>query len=188
MRGCIGWSQWACQLWVNSASSKLCAPSSYLNALILHTRGACFRCLVAQSCPTLCDPVDCSTPGFPVCHYLLEFAQTHVHWVNDAIQPSRPLSPLSPPAFNLFKHQKLFQWVGSSVLPMNMQGWFQNGVVCSMDGCRTASAGVPVLACTAPCLNPKLKLAYCQTSGRSAQNQRSKRETGHRGAGALSNW
>ena len=52
-------------------------------------------------CPTLCDAMDCSTPGFPVLHYLLEFAQTHVHWVSDAIQPSHPLSPLSPPAFNL---------------------------------------------------------------------------------------
>ena len=53
-------------------------------------------CSVAQSCPTLCDPMDCSMPGFPVVHYLPEFAQTHVHWVNDAIQPSRPLLSPSP--------------------------------------------------------------------------------------------
>ena len=56
---------------------------------------------VAQSCPTLCDPVDCSTPGFPVYHQLLEPTQTHVHYVGDAIQPSHPLSSPSPPAFNL---------------------------------------------------------------------------------------
>ena len=58
----------------------------------------------------LCDPTDCSTLGFPVHHQLLEFAQTHVHWVGDAVQPSHPLSP-SPPALNLSKHQGLFQWV-----------------------------------------------------------------------------
>ena len=56
---------------------------------------------VAQSCPILCDPMDCSTPGLPVFHCLLELAQTHVHQVNDAIQPSHPLSSPSPPAFNL---------------------------------------------------------------------------------------
>ena len=68
---------------------------------------------VVKSCPTLCDPMDCSTPGFPVLHYLLEFAQTHVHWVGDAIQWSGPLSSPSPPALNLSQHQGLFQWVGS---------------------------------------------------------------------------
>ena len=71
-------------------------------------------CSVAQSCPALCNPMDCSTPGFPVFHYLLEFAQTHVHWVGDAIQPSHPLSSPSPHAFNLSQHQGLFQWVSSS--------------------------------------------------------------------------
>ena len=55
----------------------------------------------------LCDPMDCSMPGFPVHHQLLEFTQTHVHWVNDAIQPSHPLSSPSPPAFNLSQHQGL---------------------------------------------------------------------------------
>ena len=65
-----------------------------------------------QSCLTLCDPTDCSMSGFPVHHQLLSLAQTHVHQVGDAIQPSHPLSP-SPLAFNLPQHQGLFQWVSS---------------------------------------------------------------------------
>ena len=69
---------------------------------------------VAQSCLTLWDPMDCSTPGFPVFHHLLELAQTHVHWVCDTIQPSCPLSSPSPPAFSLSQHQGLFSWVISS--------------------------------------------------------------------------
>ena len=69
---------------------------------------------VAQSCPTLCDPMDCSTPGLPVHHQLQEFTQTHVHWVGDAIQLSHPLSSPSPPTFNLSQHQGVFQWVSSS--------------------------------------------------------------------------
>jgi len=69
---------------------------------------------VAQSCPTLCDLMDCSMPGFPVRHQLLEPAQTHVHQVGDTIQPTHPLSSLSPPAFNFSQHQGLFQWVSSS--------------------------------------------------------------------------
>ena len=60
---------------------------------------------VTQSRPTLWDPMDCSTPGFPVHHQLPEFTQTHVHWVSDAIQPSHPLSSPSPPAFNLSQHR-----------------------------------------------------------------------------------
>ena len=60
---------------------------------------------VPQLCLTLCDPMDCSTPGLPVHHQLLEFTQTHVHWVSDAIQPSHSLSSPSPPAFNLSQHQ-----------------------------------------------------------------------------------
>ena len=64
---------------------------------------------VAQSCPTLCDPMDSSTPGLPVHHQLLEFTLTHVHGVGDAIQPPHPLSSPSPPAFNLSKHQGLFK-------------------------------------------------------------------------------
>ena len=66
-----------------------------------------------QSCLTLCDPMDCSTPGLPAHHQLPEFTQAHVHWVGDATQPSHPLSSLSPPAFNLSQHQGLFKWVSS---------------------------------------------------------------------------
>ena len=92
---------------------------------------------VAQSCPTLCDPM----PGFLVHHQLLELAQTHVHRVGGAIQPSHPLLSPSPPAFNLSQHQSLFQGVSSlhhmakvgvsasaSVLPMNIQDWFPLGL------------------------------------------------------------
>ena len=96
---------------------------------------------VAPSCPTLCDPMNCSTPGLPLQHQLPELAQTHVRWVGDAIQPSHPLSSPSPLAFNLSQHQGLFQWVRSShqvvkviavsasasVLPMNIQDWFPLG-------------------------------------------------------------
>ena len=96
---------------------------------------------VTRSRPTLCDPMNCSPPGFPVHHQLPELAQTHVHWVGDAIQPSHLLSSPSPPAFNLSQYQGLFQWVSSlyhvtkvldlvsaSVLPMNIQDWFPLGL------------------------------------------------------------
>ena len=69
---------------------------------------------VTQSCSILCDPIACSTPGLPVHHQLLEFTQTHVHLVGDAIQPSHPLSSPSPPAVNLSQHQGLFQRVSFS--------------------------------------------------------------------------
>ena len=69
---------------------------------------------VAQSCPTLCNPMNHSTPGIPVHHKLPEFTQTHAHWVSDAIQPSHPLSSPSPPAPYPSQHQDLFQWVSSS--------------------------------------------------------------------------
>ena len=96
-------------------------------------------CSIAKWCLIFCDPMDCSMPGFPILHHLRELAQTHVHWVSDAIQPSYPLSSPSPPAFNLSQHQGLFQWVSSSggksigasasasILPMNIQGWFPFG-------------------------------------------------------------
>ena len=97
-----------------------------------------YCCSVTQSSPTLCKPLDCSTPSLPVLHHFPEFTQTHVHSVGDAPQPSHPLSSPSPPAFNLSQHQGLFQWVSSShevakvlevsappsVLPMNIQDWF----------------------------------------------------------------
>ena len=92
---------------------------------------------VTQSCPTLCDPMKCSTPDLPVHHQLQESTQSLVHHIDDAIQPSHPLSSPSPPALNLSQHQGLFQWVSSShqvakvlgvsastsVLPMNTQYW-----------------------------------------------------------------
>ena len=94
---------------------------------------------VAQSCPTLCNPKNHSTPGLPIHHQLPEFTQTHVHRVRDAIQRSYPLSFPSPLTFNLSLHQGLFKWVISlhqvakafqlqaSVLPMNIQDWFPLG-------------------------------------------------------------
>ena len=69
---------------------------------------------LAQSCPTLFDPMDCSMPGLPVHHQLPELTEIHVHWVGDAIQPSHPLSSPSPPTFNHSQHQGLFKWVSSS--------------------------------------------------------------------------
>ena len=97
---------------------------------------------VAQLCQTLCDPMDCSTPGFSVHHQLLELAQTHVHRVSDATQSSHPLSSPSPPAFNLSQHQGIFQGVSSlhwlaKVLELQLQhqsfqwifkGWFPLGL------------------------------------------------------------
>ena len=68
-------------------------------------------CSVSQLCQTLCDPMDCSMPGFPVLHYFLKFAQTHVHWVGDTIQPSHPLLP--PSSLSFSRHQGLFYWVVS---------------------------------------------------------------------------
>ena len=96
---------------------------------------------VAQSCPTLCNPMDCSASGLPVHHQLPEFTQSHVHWVGDAIQPSHPLSSPSPPALNLSQHQGLFQMsqlfssggrsigvsASTSVLSVNIQDWFPLG-------------------------------------------------------------
>ena len=69
---------------------------------------------VTQSCLTLCNPMNRSTPGLPVHHELPKFTQTHVHWVSDTIQPSHPLSSPSPPAPSPSQHQSLFQWVNSS--------------------------------------------------------------------------
>ena len=68
-------------------------------------------CSVTKSCPTLCDPMDCNTPGFPVLLCLSGFAQTHVHWVSDVIQPSH-LLPTSSPVLSLSQHQGLFKWIG----------------------------------------------------------------------------
>ena len=72
----------------------------------------------------LCDPMDCSTPGFPVHHQLPEFTQTHAHWVSDAIQPSHPLLSPCPPSFNLSQHQGLFKWVRSLHLVAKVSDFF----------------------------------------------------------------
>ena len=122
--------QTAVRLWL-SPSLSLSLPV----CLSMH----CFYCSIDNFCLSLW-PMDCSMPGFPVHNQLLEFTQTHVHSVGDAIQPSHPLSSPSLPALNLSQHQGLFQWVGSSHLvakvlklqlqhhpihPMNIQNWFQ---------------------------------------------------------------
>ena len=86
----------------------------------------CCCCWATKSCPTIWNPMDCSTPGFPILHCLPEFAQTYVHWTGDAIQPSYPLSPTSPPVLKLPQHQSIFQWVSSlhqvaTVLELQLQ-------------------------------------------------------------------
>ena len=86
--------------------------SSYLLKVFFLSSSVQFSS-VSQSCPTLCDSMNCSTPGLPVHHQLQEFTQTYVHWVGDAIQPSHPLSSPSPPAPNPSQHQSLFQLVNS---------------------------------------------------------------------------
>ena len=92
------------------ASSRILATAYYIPATCQVQFSS-----VAQSCLTLCDPMDCSMPGFPVHHQLPELTQTHVHHVGDAIQPSHPLSSPSPPTtFNPSQHQGLFQWLGFS--------------------------------------------------------------------------
>ena len=99
-------------------------------------------CSISQLYLPLCSPMDCTTPGFPVLHYLLKSAQTLVHWVGGTIQLSCPLLCPSPPAFSLSQHQGLFQWISSitsggqsigasasaSVLSVNIQGWFTLGL------------------------------------------------------------
>ena len=114
---------------------------------------SCF-CSVAKLCLTLQDSIDNSTPVSPVPHHLLEFAQVHVHWVGDAIQPSHPLSPSSPSAFSLSQHQVFssesalcLRWpsVSASVLPKSIQGWFPLGLTgwspcCSRDSQKSSVA------------------------------------------------
>ena len=102
----LSWSS-GLQTWIRTLSLVLLGSG----LLSLHIYCSC--CLVSQSCPTLCNPVDCSTPGFPALHHLPQFAQTHVHWTGNAIQPSHPLSSPSPPALNLSQHHGPIQWVNS---------------------------------------------------------------------------
>ena len=101
---------------------------------LLHLKSVQFSS-VAQSCPTLCNPMNHSMPGLPVHHQLPEFTQTHVHWVGNVIQPSHPLASPSPPAFNISQHQglrslrrasggqsiRVSAW--KSILPVNTQDW-----------------------------------------------------------------
>ena len=91
----------------------LCHPLFLLSSIFPSINSVQFSS-VAQSCPTLCDPMNRSISGLPVHHQLPEFTQTHVHRVGDAIQPSHPLLSPSPPALNLSQHQGLFKWVSSS--------------------------------------------------------------------------
>ena len=115
--------------WIPMASVHLCVL----------VRGCCCCCSVPELCPTICDPMDCSTPGCPVFHHLPEFAQTHVHWVGDAIQPSHPVVPFfscpqSFPASGSFPMSRLFTsgghsiGISTSVLPVSIQGWFPLGL------------------------------------------------------------
>ena len=133
-------------------------------------RMACGCCSVAHLCPTLWDSMDCCAAGFPVLHHLPERAQTHVHWVNDAVQPTHPLSSPSPHAFNLSQHRGLFQWVGSlrqrigasasaSVLPMNIQGWLVWSPWCPRDSQESSPA--PQLETIS---SSALSLTQCQES------------------------
>ena len=127
------YAQWVSQPWEWNASVSGCF-SLRVNSSIKHLEGECvpievFNHLLgnfalvtiigefssaAQSCPTLCNPMNRSTPGLPVHHHLPDFTQTHVHRVGDAIQPSHPLSSTFPPAPNPSQHQSLFQWVNSA--------------------------------------------------------------------------
>ena len=118
------------------------SPELQADSLPLSPLGSPFflSCSVAKSCLTLCDSLDCSAPGFPVLHYLPEFAQIHVHWVSDALQPSHPLLPPAPLALSLSKHQGLsnelafpIRWPkcwSFSLSPSNKyQGWYPIGLI-----------------------------------------------------------
>ena len=109
----------------------------YTQSVYTHKRNSilyplcCCCCSVTQLCPSVCDIMNCSTPGFPELHHLPEFAQTHVHWVYYAIQPSHPLSSPSPHALNLSQNQSLLQWIDSShhvaeILELQLQHQFSS--------------------------------------------------------------
>ena len=106
----ISFSSRSSRLWDQTTSSALASECFVFFCFFFYhwaTREA-QKCVFVQLLG-LCDPMNCSTPGFPVLHHLLEFAQIHIHWVSDAIQPSHPPSP----TFNVSQHNGLFQWVGS---------------------------------------------------------------------------
>ena len=102
------WGRWGTITWFMERIQCDDAHTQILEQQMAHQLSS-----VPQLCPTLCDPMDCSMPGFPVCHQLPEPTQTHVHCIGDAIQPSHPLLSPSPPTFNLSQHQGLFQWISS---------------------------------------------------------------------------
>ena len=119
-----------------------------------------YCCSVSKSCLTLCNPMDCSMPGFLIHRQLPELAQTHVPWVSDAIQPSCPLLSPFPPTFYISQHQGLFQWVSSShqvakVLELQLQyqsfrwifrtDFLQNGLVGSPCSPRDSQESSPTL-------------------------------------------
>ena len=129
--------QWSLSCWITTGLLVLGRILVFMSLLYFFLNVV----VVAQLHLSLHDPMDCSTPGFPVLYYLSEFAQTHVHWVDDVIQPSHLLSSLSP-SLSLPRHQGLFSWVSfprqvaksigasTSVCPMNIQGWFPLGLTC----------------------------------------------------------
>ena len=109
-----------CNFWENIFRTSLCFRAMKAFHFIPFSSSVQFSS-VAQSCPTLCNPMNCSTPGLPVHHHLPEFTQTHVHQVSDAIQPSHPWPSPSPPAPIPSEHQGLFQWANSAY-KLNEQG------------------------------------------------------------------
>ena len=149
-RNLMGYSPWGCRAghdWSDLAHKHTRYEKSSLFSPHLPKSSVQFSS-VAQSCPTLCNPMDCSTPGLPVHHQLPEFTQTHVYWVGDAIQLSHPLLSPSPPTFNLSQYQGFVFFfvcffpvnqfftsggqiirisVSTSVLPVNIQDWFPLG-------------------------------------------------------------
>ena len=147
-RSLVGYSPWGCKVRHDLVTKKqqqqcVCVCVCVCVYFCLVAWSYLFVCVsvqfssVAQSCPTLCDPMNLSTPGLPVHHQLLEFSQTHVHRVSDAIQPSHPSlppsppAPQSPPASESFPMSQLFTWGGQSTgasalasfLPKKSQGW-----------------------------------------------------------------
>ena len=137
-----------------SNSGKHCVISS-LKVHIIPISSVQFSS-VTESCPTLCNPMDCSIPGFLGHHQILELTQTYVHWVSDAIQPSHPLVSPSPPAFNHSQHQGLFQQVHFSprlakVLEFQLQHQFfqwifpEDGLVRSPCSPRDSQESFPTL-------------------------------------------
>ena len=111
-----GFGLWVIVCWpiVRGLNCSLIFPIGYLLENVFLPPLSVQFSSVTQLCLTLCDPMGCSMPGFPVHHQFPELTQTHVHRVGDAIQPSHPLLSPSPPAFNSSQHQGLFQWVSSS--------------------------------------------------------------------------